>query len=167
MILKVESAEIAKDKVLKFLGYSKKRPTPIILKKLDNVLNEVYKLLDIQVIVRKLIIKSISDKKIGLDDGTVIESEYACKQLMDSKYVYVAIYTLGDKIDIKISSYFESNESISGIILDKIGVVCLDNINYQIKEFISNDLGDLNISSEIYPSTKDFDISNQKKFITY
>ena len=51
---------------------------------------------------------------------------------------------------------------IRAMILDKIGVVALDNIKEQIKEKIINEIVPNKISSQLYPAQKDFLISNQK-----
>ena len=48
------------------------------------------------------------------------------------------------------------------MILDKIGVVALDDINRQIREAIATEAAPLKISAQLFPSQKDFEISNQK-----
>ena len=65
-------------------------------------------------------------------------------------------------MDKKIEEYSNTSEMIRAMILDKIGVVALDNIKHQIKDEISKQIAPLNISTELYPAQKDFHISNQK-----
>lgn len=154
--------EIDKKQVLKFLGYGNKKAPKIILTKLEDEISNINNLLEVEAVIRKMSINDISSNIIKLEGGTNISSEYASKELKEASFIYAIIYTIGNKLDEKISSYLDSSESIRGVILDKIGVVALDNVKERIKEYICKEIGNLNISSEIYPATRDFDISNQK-----
>ena len=55
---------------------------------------------------------------------------------MESDSMCVLLYTIGDKIQQKINEYSESNEMIRAMLLDKIGVVALDDINARVKNII-------------------------------
>ncbi len=43
------------------------------------------------------------------------------------------MYTIGDKIDIKMNDYMKNCNMMAGLALDKIGIVCLDCINEKNK----------------------------------
>ena len=161
MKLEVEDIIIDKKQVLKFLGYDKKQAAPIILKKLDQEIEKSKNLFDPIAFLKKFQIEKEEGKKISFAKYS-IESKYALEELRDSDSIYLALYTIGDRLDKKIEEYSNTSEMIRAMILDKIGVVALDNIKHQIKDEISKQIAPLNISTELYPAQKDFHISNQK-----
>lgn len=161
MKLEIKDIIIDKKQVLKFLGYGKKQAAPIILKKLDQEIEKSKKLFDPIVLVKGFQIEKEEGKKISFAKYS-IESKYALEELRDVDSIYLALYTIGDRLDKKIEEYSNTSEMIRAMILDKIGVVALDNIKHQIKDKISKQIAPLNISTELYPAQKDFHISNQK-----
>lgn len=161
MKLEIEDIIIDKKQVLKFLGYDKKQAAPIILKKLDQEIEKSKNLFDPIAFLKKFQIEKEEGKKISFAKYS-IESKYALEELRDSDSIYLALYTIGDRLDKKIEEYSNTSEMIRAMILDKIGVVALDNIKHQIKDEISKQIAPLNISTELYPAQKDFHISNQK-----
>lgn len=153
---------IDRNRVLKFLGYSTKVPPKIILKKLDEEIDKVNNLLNIEIIAKKLDIIMVTTEFVILEDGTKILSKYAANEFKNSNSVYLVLYTIGELIEEKIKEYTNSAEMIRAIILDKIGIVALDFIKEKIKESIRDEIVPFNISSELYPSQRDFSISNQQ-----
>jgi hypothetical protein len=153
---------IDQNQVLKFLGYGKKEPAPIIRKKMLEEIERVPDLLEPQVFLKYVRIDNRQEGEISFANGHSIKSNYVAKSLMESDSMCVLLYTIGDKIQQKINEYSESNEMIRAMLLDKIGVVALDDINARVKNIIEKEMHPLKISAQLYPSQKDFDISNQK-----
>ena len=160
--MRLHTITIDQDQVLKFLGYGKKEPAPIIRKKMLEEIERVPDLLEPQVFLKHVRIDNRQEGEISFANGHTIKSNYVAKSLMESDSMCVLLYTIGDKIQQKINEYSESNEMIRAMLLDKIGVVALDDINAQAKKIIEKEMKPLKISAQLYPSQKDFDISNQK-----
>ncbi|WFD11304.1 hypothetical protein [Tepidibacter hydrothermalis] len=152
---------IDKNKVLKFLGYSKRKPSEIILRKIDEECDIADKFIKPQVSLKQFEINH-DNNQITIADKYVLKGKYAFDRLKDCKNIYIALYTIGTDIEERIKYYTNNNEMIRGMVLDKIGIVALDYINDKIKYNILNQIPGLKISSEIYPGESDFDVSNQK-----
>ena len=162
MKIEINNITIDQDQVLKFLGYGKKEPAPIIRKKMLEEIERLQDLLEPQVYLKHIQMDNRQDGEISFDNGHNIKSHYVAKSLMDSTSMCVLLYTIGDKIQQRINEHSENNEMIRAMLLDKIGVVESDDINAQGKKIIEKEMKPLKISAQLYPSQKDFDISNQK-----
>ncbi|KMT21015.1 hypothetical protein [Clostridium cylindrosporum] len=160
MRLDIKDIIIDRDEVLKFLGYGKRKQPPIILKKIDEEIEKSKELFDTQVFLKHFKIEKIKDVEVSFGDFN-IKSNYVARELENSSSVYIALYSIGDYIEDRINEYSSSTEMIRAMILDKIGVVALDYINHKIKEEINKKINPMNISAQLYPSQKDFHISNQ------
>ncbi|QZY54930.1 hypothetical protein [Crassaminicella profunda] len=153
---------IDKDKVLKFLGYGQRKPPQIIQKKLNEECEGVYPFIKPQIHTKIFKIIHKDNHQITLENNYVLKGEYAFNQLKICERVCVALYTIGKEMDHKIKYYANNNEMMRGMILDKIGVVALDDIKEGIKLKLLKEVAPLKISSEIYPGEKDFSIFNQR-----
>lgn len=162
MELNIDKVEIDEGKVLKFMGYGGKNPRAIISKKIKEEIEESRNLIVPRVFLKKFKIDGMAENRVIFGDKYEIESKYVAEELKDASYIYIALYTVGNSIEEKISEYSNSGEMIRGMILDKVGVVSLDYINEKIREKIEGEVGSFNISAELYPSQRDFDISNQR-----
>lgn len=162
MKFQINQIEIDKTQVLKFLGYGRKQPTQIINKKVDEEINMAANLLEPQVFLKSFKITKINNEEIEFGDNLRIKSNYVVEKLKNTVCFYVCLYSIGEKIEKKICEYSRSSETIRALILDKIGVVALDNINYQLRKKILEKVNPLKISSQIFAYEKDFEISNQK-----
>lgn len=67
MKLNIGSIEIDRERVLKFLGYGSKKPPSIILKKLEEELEEAEDLLEIEALYRRLKIVETKDGAVLLE----------------------------------------------------------------------------------------------------
>ncbi len=162
MGLEIKNIRIDKEQVLKFLGYGKKQPAPIILRKIDEEIERAKDLYESKVFLKEFQIDRNEDGEIIFGNIYSIKSSYVAEELKDINSIYLSLYTLGNQIQNRIDEHSKTNEMIRAMILDKIGVVALDNVQYQIKEEIAKKVAPLNISTELYPAQKDFHISNQK-----
>lgn len=160
--INTDTITIDKNQVLKFLGYAKKEPAPIIRKKMLEEIEKVPDLLEPQVFLKHYKIDNRQKGEISFANGQIIKSNYVAKSLMESDSLCVLLYSIGDKIQQKINEYSETNEMIRAMLLDKIGIVSLDDINAQVKNKIEKELYPLKISAQLYPSQKDFEITNQR-----
>lgn len=162
MRLDIENIIIDRNQVLKFLGYADRHLPPIISKKVDEEIERSNDLFEPSAFFKQFKVDMISDGEISFGDIYRMKSYYAANELKNSSNIYLSLYTIGDKIENRIREYSKSSEMIRAMILDKIGVVALDNVKQQIKEKIAEQIAPLKISSQLYPSQKDFDIFNQK-----
>lgn len=162
MRLEIENIVIDKKQVLNFLGYANRKIPPIIERKIDEELEAVHSLLQPIAYIKKFPITQIKAGTTYFGEEYGLSSEYLAKELEKAASIYLAVYTIGDKIEEKIKNYSSSNEMIRGMILDKIGVVALDYVKGQIKEVISKEVIPYKICTQLFPGTNDFQISNQK-----
>ncbi|WP_346939950.1 hypothetical protein [uncultured Clostridium sp.] len=158
----IKNIVIDKNQVVKFLGYANRNIPAIILKKIDEEIESSYSLFEPLVFLKHFQIDEIIDGEVTFGVKYKIKSDYVADELKESSSIYVLLYTIGDKIEAKIKEHSKTSEMIRAMILDKIGVVALDNINKQIKEKIINEIVPNKISSQLYPAQKDFLICNQK-----
>lgn len=165
MKLEIENIEIDKKQVLRFLGYVNRKLPLIIERKIDEELEAVQSLLQPTAFIKKIRITEIQGNRIYFGEEDCLESDYLAEELKDASYIYLALYTIGDKIEEKIKTYSSSSEMIRGMILDKIGVVALDYIRGEIKKAISEEVAPRKICTQLFPGTKDFYISNQKTIL--
>lgn len=165
MKIEIDNITIDQEQVLKFLGYGKKEPAPIIRKKMLEEIERLQDILEPQVYLKHIQIDHIQDGEISFDNGHMIKSHYVAKSLVNSTSMCVLLYTIGDKIQQRINEHSENNEMIRALLLDKIGVVALDDINEQARKIIESEMKPLQISAQLYPSQKDFDIANQKMLL--
>lgn len=147
--------------VLKFLGYSTKKPPKIIEKKLDEELKVYDKYLDPQFHIKKVEVDTLKKGIVVLEDIT-INSTYLYKKLKKMKEAYIVVYTIGDKIEEVIDEYSKNSEMMRALILDKIGIVALDNLRDQLVEKIEKEEYPRVISSVSYPSQGDFEVRYQE-----
>ena len=162
MRLNIESISLDKEQVKKFLGYASKPCPPIILKKIDEEIAGAAELFEAKVFVKRFKIDSIKGSETRFGGIYLIESEYVVQGLQGSSELYLVLYTIGYRIEKRIQEHSSCSEMIRAMILDKIGVVALDDINRQIREAIATEAAPLEISAQLFPSQKDFEISNQK-----
>lgn len=162
MRLDIEKIIIEKNQVLNFLGYAKRKIHPIILRKIDEEIERAYTLFQPVAFIKHFQIAEIKDEDIYFGNGYCLKSGYIAKELENSSSIYLVVYSIGDKIEDKITEYSKGSEMIRAMILDKVGVVALDNIRQQIKEVILEEVLPCKISAQLFPGTKDFHISNQK-----
>ncbi len=157
----IDKIYIDKNNVLKFLGYSKRRPQEIISRKIDEECNIADKFIKSHVYLKQFKIDT-DNNQINIENKYILKGKYAFDKLKECKSIYVVLYTIGSDIEERIKHYTNNNEMIRGMVLDKIGIVALDYINDEIKSNILNQISDLKISAEIYPGERDFEVSNQK-----
>lgn len=162
MKVNIENIEINKNKVLQFLGYGNRKVPDIIIKKIDEEISKSYSLIKPVAFVKYFKIDNIKDDIVYFGDKYSFKSEYLSNKMQCSNILYLAIYTIGDEIEEKINEYSNNSEMIRGMILDKIGVVALDNIRDKLKELIVKYIKPYKISAQVFPEMKDFHISNQK-----
>ena len=162
MRINIEKIIIDKNQVLKFLGYANRNIPQIILRKIDEEIEIVHDLLQPSAFIQHFKIDDIKADNIYFGKKYCLKSSYLAKELENSFLIYLTIYTIGDKIEDKIREYSNDSEMIRAMILDKIGIVALDNIRNQIKEVIIEEVFPYKISAQLFPATKDFDISSQK-----
>ncbi|MGO4987929.1 hypothetical protein ACTQ46_06705 [Gallicola sp. Sow4_E12] len=128
----VLNLEEQRETISRFLGYKNREIPVIIEKKIQEEINTVYSLIDI-------------------DFDYIIEDRRA-----------FLIYTVGDKIQDKINQYTKESEAIRGLILDKIAIVILDEINSQLIKVIERQTG-LFAVKENYPGSSSYPLSKQKE----
>lgn len=93
--------------------------------------------------------------------------EYIKERFGESKKAYVVLYTIGHQIEDKISYCTTNNDMMRGMVLDKVGIVALDYVGDEIKKYLKEKNNFLNISNEIYPGDKDFEVKNQNYIYNY
>ncbi|HBG5342780.1 TPA: hypothetical protein KQG29_000103 [Clostridioides difficile] len=142
----LEDIFIDKNTVLKFLGYGNRKAPDIISETVEREIKNITDILDIKVYISEVDVDKMPKK---------------CKK------AFAILYTIGDKIDIKMNDYMGHYNMMAGLALDKIGVVCLDSINEKIKICLKEKYSNLNISYEIYPGDKDFEVEKQKDIYNY
>lgn len=142
----LEDIYINKDTVLKFLGYSNRKAPEMISEIVEEEIKNIKSILNIKVYISEIDTDKMPKK---------------CKK------AFAILYTIGDKIDIKMNDYMKNCNMMAGLALDKIGIVCLDYINEKIKIYLKETYSNLNISYEIYPGDKDFKVENQKDIYKY
>ncbi|MCC0685157.1 hypothetical protein KGF42_11695 [Clostridioides sp. ZZV15-6383] len=142
----LEDIFIDKNIVLKFLGYGNRKAPDTISETVEREIKNITDILDIKVYI----------SEVDVD-----------KMPKECKKAFAILYTIGDKIDIKMNDYMENCNMMAGLALDKIGVVCLDCINEKIKMCLKEKYSNLNISYEIYPGDKDFEVEKQKDIYNY
>ena len=165
MRLEIKNIEIDKTQVIKFLGYANKKLPPIIERKIDEEIETVGELLRPEAFLKPFKITQVKDGVTYLEKGCHLESNYLAEQSMNASSLYFIVYTIGDAIEEKINTYSSSSEMIRAMILDKIGVVALDYIKGEIKKVIKEQVAPNKICIQLFPGTKDFEISNQKKIL--
>ncbi len=149
-------------KVLRFLGYASKPVPPLISRKIDEELSLAGELLQPAAFYKNLQIEAIAGDRVILEGGVEFNSRYAAEGLKDCTKACLAIYTVGGFIETRIQEYSNGNEMIRGMILDKIGVVALDDLNRQLREVVASASGGCMVSCQLFPSQKDFSVSSQK-----
>jgi hypothetical protein len=162
MRMNIENIEIDKGHVLKFLGYGKRQPPQIIMKKIDEEIGNSKDMFEPEVFLKHFQIDGINNGEVDFGGAFRVKSDYAAEKLKDASSIFIALYTVGNKVETRISEYSNGHDMIRAMILDKIGVVALDNVNCQIRRKIINENFPFKISSKLYPGQEDFDLSNQK-----
>lgn len=162
MKIDIEKIIIDKKQVLNFLGYSNRKIPLIIMKKVDEEIEAAYDLLKPVVFSKKFQIDKIEGDDVYFEEEDCLKGEYLAKELENSSSIYLVVYTIGNNIEEKINEYSSNSEMIRAMILDKIGVVALDNIRHQIKELIIEEVIPYKISAQLFPGSKDINVSNQK-----
>lgn len=151
----VDSVEIDKSEVLKFLGYAKRRVPPPIDKIIDEEIEKVNDLIDINVFVREICPEEALSRE-------AFKGKFINECFDESQKAYVALYTIGPRLDERIGEYISSSDMMRGMALDKVGVVALDFIKYNIARYLERINPGLCVTNEVYPGERDFPVDNQK-----
>ncbi|MCC0782339.1 hypothetical protein IR152_04305 [Clostridioides sp. ES-S-0108-01] len=144
--INLEDIFIDKNIVLKFLGYGNRKAPDTIIEIVEREIKNINNILDIKVYI----------SEVDID-----------KMPKECKKAFAILYTIGDKIDIKMNDYMKTSNMMAGLALDKIGIVYLDCINEKIKMCLKEKYASFNISHEIYPGDKDFEVERQKDIYNY
>lgn len=152
---------VDKDKVLKFLGYGKRKVPKVIEKKIDQELEVCDDYIFPNYYMKKVDIDISKEETVTFDSKISLESKYLYKKLKDTKKAYVIVYTVGEKIESVIDEYSKNAEMMRAMVIDKIGVVALDNLRDQLVEQIEIKEYPKVISSTSYPSQGDFKVEYQ------
>lgn len=152
---------VDKEKVLKFLGYGKKKVPKVIEKKIDQELEMCDDYIFPNYYMKKVDIDISKEKTVTFDGKVSLESKYLYKKLKDTKKAYVMVYTVGEEIESVIDEYSKNAEMMRAMIIDKIGVVALDNLRDQLVREIEIKEYPKVISSTSYPSQGDFKVEYQ------
>lgn len=155
-MMKINSVEINKKTVLQFLGYKNRKVPSYIDKVIDEEIEKINDILDIKVYINE--IDCLNHK---------FQGDYIKNSLEASVKSYAILYTIGKNIDENILYHTNNNDMIRGMVLDKIGIVALDYVGEKIKNYLEEKNNPLNISLEIYPGDKGFDIENQNLIYDY
>lgn len=124
--------------ILKFLGYGKRIPPKIIEKKISEEMKKFHEYID-------------------------IEYEYRIYNSKEYRYADT-VYTIGEKLESVINGYIAEGEAMRAMIMDKIGVVALDEIKREIIKEIFLEYN-LKVVKEIYPGSGNNPISMQKEIL--
>lgn len=130
----IEDVINKKDIVIKFLGFKERYPNSIIMKKIDNELNEFSDYVDL-----------FHDYKLNFDEN----------------YVDM-IYSIGERFEDRIEEIIKEGKAFPAMVMDKIGIVTLDMYRKNILQEIY-DLYGLTSKKIIYPGSKTHPVSFQKE----
>lgn len=153
--------QVDKDKVLKFLGYGKRKVPKVIEKKIDQELNVYDSYICPDYYMKRVVVDTTKKGTVSFNNEISLESSYLYRKLNDTKEAYVMVYTVGEKIESIIDKYSEDAEMMRAMVIDKIGVVALDNLRDQLVEQIEIKEYPKVISSTSYPSQGDFKVEYQ------
>ena len=134
----IDNVRNSRLQILKFLGYGKRIPPKVVEKKISEELEKFHEYID-------------------------IEYEYAVHDTAGHKYAD-AIYTIGERLEKVINGYIAGGEAMRAMIMDKIGVVTLDEIKEEIIKEISMEYN-FKVIKEIYPGSRNNPISMQKEIL--
>ncbi len=152
---------IDKKQVYKFLGYGSCKPKAIIEKKTVEEI-EVFKtyIADIRVYYKALNIINTNIDTVFFDSVFKLQSKHLAESLNNCTRAYIVFTTLGHKIDDRIRHYYDHFDTIRSLILDKISIVGMDDINRQFKNWVNKKESPYVISTEIFTGEKDFGTEN-------
>lgn len=153
---------VDKEKILKFLGYGKRKSPKIIEKKIDQELEVYDEYLYPEYYMKSVDIDTSKEGNVVFDNEVSLESMYLYKKLKGMKKAYVVVYTVGEKIEEVTYKYSEEAEMMRAMIIDKLGVVALDNQRDQLVEQIELKEHPGVIASTSYPSQGDFKVEHQR-----
>ncbi|MEM3859046.1 MAG: hypothetical protein QW478_06525, partial [Candidatus Micrarchaeaceae archaeon] len=122
--LKYYEVYIDKNLVLKYLGYKDKIPPKGISDEVGQCVDESYEFINPIICFDQFQFRL--DGGILLPDGSIIEDGHIIESLRRANYIVMAVLTLGNKIDVKISDLFDRNDYMEGMIYDVIGNVALE-----------------------------------------
>ena len=154
--------KVDRDIVLKFLGYGKKKPPKIIERKLDEELKVFNEYLQAEYYLKNVDIDLSKVDTVTFNNERTLKSSYLYKKLKDMDSAYIVVYTIGKKIEDIIEEYSNNAEMMKAMIVDKIGIVALDNLRDKLVEIIEDKESPKVISSVSYPSQGDFEVTYQK-----
>lgn len=149
------------EQVKRFMGYQFKPCPRIIERKILEEIHTAPKFFQPHIAWQRFSLQAVDQTSVCFG-GHIIRSNYVASQLANAHSVCVAIYTLGNCIEEKIQEYSQHGEMIRAMILDKIGIVALDELNRQMRDNMAHDIAPYVISAQLFPAQKDFDISYQR-----
>lgn len=130
----IKDVRASKDTVIKFLGFKDRAPRAVIERKIDKELEHFSEFLDL----------------------------YYCYNINLDKMYADVVYTIGERYEKEIEKLIEKGQAFPALALDKIGIVCLDNLrNYIIKEIYENH--GLVPKKYIFPGSSEYPISFQRE----
>lgn len=155
-MLEIKEVKIDKEIVLKFLGYKNRKVPKYINKVIDEEIESINSIIDINIFINEM--KTSNHK---------FEGKYIEECFSKTHKSYAILYSIGNEIENKIKYHINNNDMTRGMVLDKVGIVALDYINEEIKKYMEAKNKGFNISFEIYPGDRNFEVSNQKYIYDY
>lgn len=138
--------------------------TENLIKEIDELLVEAESLIDYKVQQEIYDNFKIDQKenRIILNEKDYLLGKYIVKSLQKAEYIVLAIITLGERVDKRISDYFSCGDYTKGLILDTIAGVVLENLTINFWNGLKENAQKYGkgITEIFYPGSK-WDIKNQ------
>lgn len=160
---KSQSLQVEEQSVAKFLGYGNKPLPDVIRKKIEQEMKLCHAWLEPQAYYKIYPIRIANPDTLRLGDVLTIRSRSVCERMEYADFGVAVLLTIGQAIEDQINRYAGSADMMRAMILDKIGVLALDDLTLQLKQFLEQEHHPLRVCAECYPAQKDFDIRYQEE----
>lgn len=140
MKIKSYPIKIDKDLVLKYLGYKDGDVPEDIISEVEESIEESYKLIEPKICYEEFNIKyDVNKKEVILPDGSVFKDDYVIRNLKDADYIIMAVITIGDALDKKISQSFSDGDYMKGMVYDTIASTALEYLSKSLWQDLMNE----------------------------
>ncbi|MDY0341150.1 MAG: hypothetical protein RBS17_08050 [Coriobacteriia bacterium] len=158
--LRIEPSE-----VLRFLGYQHRPASSEILRRIDEELSEAVALLDPVALVGGFD-AAVAETGLLLDGGVFSKSVTLRERLAGVDRVWLCAYTIGNRLDLRVSELSSDAQMARGLVLDKIGIAALDSLQSMVRAWIENREQPRTVCCRVFPVQGDLPIALQAQILT-
>ncbi len=110
-------------------------------------------------------ITEVGHHQLSLESNAALHGPLLSSVLAEAKELAAVVYTIGPRLEVKATDYFDRSEPLRGVLLDGIGNAAVDSLTQEVCKFMTSEASSrgYQASSPLNPGMPGFPISEQRQ----